>query len=205
MQINSKDFKKISIRGRVAFGICCLENAMEKYKVSGQGWNLLLEKLWSFTSLPAVFVPIDSGGIEFVLERWADINDFMPYSKFFYEPYSYVDLCKYLMLYNRKIIDENEYYLLREAYRDTNDIITSICSFAVDIGMCELWSTPDRYSATTLEELYKLIDFMNKNNISLPDMEPFKQYEYNPKGIDDDSRGWGYTFDGRQYSKFIAP
>ena len=61
MKINEKDLKKISIRGRVAFGICCLENAMEKYKINGQGWNLLLEKLWSFTSLPAKFVPVASG------------------------------------------------------------------------------------------------------------------------------------------------
>lgn len=203
MQMIEKVFKKISIRGRVAFGICCLENAMEKYKVSGQGWNLLLEKLWSFTSLPAIFIPTDLGGIEFVLEKWADINDFMPYSKFFQAPYTYVDLCEYLMLYNKKIIDEKEYDLLREAYRDTNDIITRICFFIVDIGMCELWSTPDGYSATTLEKLQELIDFVTKNNLPLPDIEPFKQYEYDPKEIDDDSRGWGYSFDGKQYSKFL--
>lgn len=203
MPISEKDFKKISIRGRVAFGICCLENAMEKYKVSGEGWNILLERLWSFTSLPAIFVPVDSGGVEFVLERWAEITDFMPFSKYFQEAYSYADLCKYLTLYNRKIIDENEYNLLREAYGNTNDRITSICSFVVDIGMCELWSTPDGRSAITLERLHKLIDFMHKNNISLPDMEPFRQYEYSPEGTDDDAHGWGVVFDGKRYSKFL--
>lgn len=109
----------------------------------------------------------------------------------------------YDMLYNKKIIDEKEYDLLREAYRDTNDIITRICFFIVDIGMCELWSTPDGYSATTLEKLQELIDFVTKNNLPLPDIEPFKQYEYDPKEIDDDSRGWGYSFDGKQYSKFL--
>ena len=121
----------------------------------------------------------------------------------FQEAYSYEDLCKYLTLYNRKIIDENEYNLLREAYKNTNDVITSICSFVVDIGVCELWSTPDRCSAATLEKVNKLIDFMNRNNISLPDMKSFKRYEYNPRGIDDDSYGWGYAFEGKQYSKFL--
>ena len=98
MPISEKDFKKISIRGRVAFGICCLENAMDEYKVSGEGWNILLERLWSFTSLPAIFVPVASGGVEFLLERWAEITDFMPFSKYFQEAYSYEDLCKYLTL-----------------------------------------------------------------------------------------------------------
>lgn len=200
MLINSKNFEKISIRGRVAFGICCLENAMEKYKVSGQGWNLLLENLWSFTSLPSIFVPIDSGGIEFVLERW--FYNVAIRARFIIE--TEYSLAKTNPSYD--MIDEKSYNLIRKDLIDqSNEVLIKINSFILEIGFCELWAGLDKTSPNTLKCLQKLIDFVNTKSIPLPDMEPFKQYEYNPKGIDDDSRGWGYTFDGRQYSKFIAP
>lgn len=41
----------ISIRGRMAYGICLFERLLLHYKCEKQDWTGLLEKLWMYTSM----------------------------------------------------------------------------------------------------------------------------------------------------------
>ena len=81
--------------------------------------------------------------------------------------------------------------------------LNEICDKILDLGSCELWAGLDECSLLTLEALQKLIDYMKANDIPLPDVEPFKQYEYAPKDVNGDDYGWGYTFDGLVHSKYL--
>jgi hypothetical protein len=42
-------FINVSIRGRVAFGICCLENALTQLGYPLTEWQLVLAQLWKYT------------------------------------------------------------------------------------------------------------------------------------------------------------
>ena len=162
------------------------------------------KKLWVFTSTPSRISLENSSCDLFPLEEWASIIGFMPNVEFFYKPYRFEDLCEYQNIYNERNITLDEYNMLCDAYRTGNGVIAEICNMVVLVGTSDVWTTPDRVSKDTLIGLQKLIDYMEENGIALPDITPFKQYDYSPEGIDDDyNHGWGYTFDGKIYSKFI--
>lgn len=48
--MNIQEFNKISIRGRVAYGIVCLEEAIKKYSLEHLDWDFMLKILWSYTN-----------------------------------------------------------------------------------------------------------------------------------------------------------
>jgi hypothetical protein len=52
--MNKNDFKKISIRGRVAFAICCLESIIMAYRYDINEWSVLLNRLWLIAELEDV-------------------------------------------------------------------------------------------------------------------------------------------------------
>lgn len=43
--------KYVSISGRVAYCINCLENAILEFSGNPNSWDLLLKKLWQFTDV----------------------------------------------------------------------------------------------------------------------------------------------------------
>lgn len=200
----SGKFIKVSIRGRVAYAICCLENAMEKYGVQGESWDLLLENLWSFTTLPSEMVLMENNCMEFILERWFYLNSsFIPSHVIETE---YFDMLDDITSdgYPELMPDKKRYNRARyEFIAQSNDVINEICDKIFDIGSCELWAGLDECSLLTLDALQKLIDYMKANDIPLPDVEPFRQHEYAPKDVNDDDYGWGYTFDGHIHSKYL--
>ena len=51
MDINENELKKISIRGRVAYGIACFERALIFYHCKNNVWIDVIKKLWDYTSI----------------------------------------------------------------------------------------------------------------------------------------------------------
>lgn len=49
--LNKEDLKNISLRGRVAFGIRCFENALLALQYNVSQWRIVLDYLWSFTNI----------------------------------------------------------------------------------------------------------------------------------------------------------
>ena len=205
MVIKAKAFEKISIRGCVAYGICCFENALEHYGLQGEGWNFLLKKLWWYTELRAY---CDSSIRNcYPLERWAgllsqimpgDLNSVVTYRDFLSEKWWFDD----------DIPSEKEFALLKETYKSSNHVIELLCTHLHQIGSNCLWCGVGKTSPDTLRPLQELIDVMYENEIPLPSMEPFKQYVFHKKGwysmdLEDDLHAYGETFDGTQYSKFV--
>lgn len=46
--MSAQDFLEISIRGRVAFSILCLENAVKFYHYNTKEWGFIFDSLWTF-------------------------------------------------------------------------------------------------------------------------------------------------------------
>lgn len=201
MKVTAQQFEKISIRGCVAYGICCLENALEHYNIKGEGWNFLLKKLWWYTELSAASDPSINNCLP--LERWAYLTTMIsPYilkEENNYDVFSQ----KEKWWHEDNIPTEEEYNLLKNTYKDSNGIIDLLCKHLHQVGVCELWGGILKTSPYTLMHLQKLIDVMHEQQIPLPSIEPFKQYVFHKEGWDYDLHGFGEMFDGTQYSKFV--
>ena len=200
MKIKASQFDKISIRGCVAYGICCLENALEYYGLKGEGWNFLLRKLWWYTELSAATDPTINNCLP--LERWwALISELLPRR---HENNGWVMQELRAQLYcDEDLPNSIELELLLESYKQTNKQINLIVENVFDVGTNDLWAGIGRTSPDTLRSLQELIDLMYEQQIPLPSIEPFKQYVFHKPGWDYDLHAFGVMFDGTQYSKFV--
>ncbi len=201
MKIKARKFKKISIRGCVAYGICCLENALEHYNLQGEGWNFLLRKLWWYTELSAESDPTIYNCLQ--LERWAYLNANI-------EPgnlESFINYDEFSKQKNWWFIEDMptlmEYCILKETYEGSNRVIDLICKHLHQVGVSDLWAGIGKTSPYTLMHLQNLINLMYEQQIPLPSIEPFKQYVFHKPGWDYDLHAYGEMFDGTQYSKFV--
>ncbi|MBO4990336.1 MAG: hypothetical protein J6D37_08410 [Clostridia bacterium] len=208
-EITSDEFVKISIRGRVAYGICCLENAMLRYGISGEGWNMLLCRMWEFTTLSAAY---DETLKMLGLEKWSNLLYFLPEREYFpqrdYAKFiQRITFRDHMFLYPEEPPTKEVFEKLCDSYQaHDHETIKKICHSIFDIGSDELCAGIDDKSQNTLDELQKLLDMMYAEKIPMPEVEPFRQYDFMRAewGYDSDEHGWGEPFDGTKYSKFIG-
>lgn len=203
-KIKAKHFKHISIRGRLAYAICCLENMLEFYNIKGEGWNWYLKKLWWYTELATKPDPEISNNYQ--AERWHSIiNKLSPdYIRELTPTYELViNNAKAKVFYKEDLPSEEEFLMLKEAYKQSNQIVEETITNIFHIGCCELWCAVVGYSKDTLNYLQNILSTMYEQGIPLPSVEPFKQYVFYKDGWDYDLHGFGEMFDGTQYSKFV--
>ena len=200
-KIDKYNFIAISIRGRVAYGICCLENALEYYGLKGKGWDFLLKKLWWYTELSAATDPSLNNCLP--LERWwALISELLPRHN---EKQGWdSDELKSKLYRDEDLPTSEDLSKLMESYKNTNKTVNFIVKKVFDIGSNDLWAGIDEVSEITLLPLQELIDIMYEQSILLPAIEPFKKYAFHKKGWDYDLHAFGESFDGMQYSKFVS-
>lgn len=202
MLLTARQFKNISIRGRVAYAICCLENALEFYNIKGAGWNWYLSKLWWYTELPTKSDPaIDNC---YQAERWHSvIRELSPI--YINDPKtSYETLISDTKVFFKEDLPtKSEYLMLKESFIQSNPVIDEIASKIYLLGCCELWCAITSYSKSTLDYLQNILNIMFQQKIHLPSLEPFEQYVFHKQGWDYDLHGFGEIFDGTKYSKFI--
>ncbi|WP_315121153.1 hypothetical protein [uncultured Clostridium sp.] len=174
--MNIDDFKKISLNGRVAYGIRCFENTLLFLNYDVNEWRMVLEYLWEFTSIQYLD---DWNGIiaEIIPEN---LLEFKTYEEHDFE---YLDEEKFKYLYNLyKNIDEKIDFVMRAIY---------------NIGISHAYSIIVEYEQRSLDELDILINYMTKNNIPLPDVKPIERFSV------EENKGWGNKFDGRSISSIL--
>lgn len=177
-KIKAEDFKEISIRARLAYGICCLENALVYYKKDISEWKELLDFLWEFPPITGF------------LTDWTEkILDYIPHIIIEY-------------LYEKDFsISEDKYNYYKNLYSKTEKPILNLIDTIDYLGAEELYVGIEKYSPDTLEHVQRILDIMYEHKIPLPDTESFRQFKFDVKPIDD--YGWGYPFDGKKLlSKF---
>lgn len=167
-------FKMILVRGRVSYGICCLEKVLIYYKCSLEKWKWILEKLWKYTD------------IEYLDDWYYEMAEFLPDS-ILEDDYYKTEEFEYL--------SEAEFYSLVELYKqESNMLIAQIFRFIFEMGTIDLYSTLEGEAKNSLMYLENIRDAMNQNNIEIPAIEPFIKYSYS------ENDGWGKDFDGRELS-----
>lgn len=167
-------FIDISIRGRVAFSIQCLENALIHFEIEIGEWRLLLKHLWEYTDA------------EFVDEWMYLISEMLPEHLLEFDTYEAHDF---------EYIKESEFEYLYNLYsgNNFNDTLGSIISIIYKIGTCDVYERFENISKESLDYIEKLIVCMSSNCIDIPDSKKFNDFLYS-------EGGYGLRFDGKAFS-----
>lgn len=169
-RIKKEDFKEIGIKARVAYGICCLENALVFYNKDITQWQNLLNFLWEFPPKTDMY----NEWTEKLLSYIPDIG----------------------LEYALEYIKEEEYHYYKKLYSVTEKLILEIIVLLFDIGMEELYVGIQKHSPDTLEHIQKILDLMYENEIPLPKITPFRQFKFDVSPTRD--YGWGFPFNGKK-------
>jgi hypothetical protein len=169
-------FKMISIRGRFAFGLFCLENLIECYQIKSDLLDEIIKDIGNFTDLKKL------GAMEdyfYNIKPWCVESDFPkikdnPHKlhEFGYDDFSLDDLKNLYELYQ----------LLPGDLKAILNNLTSIANSQISAGCGE-------YSPLTLEPTLKIIDIMEKHShAQMPNIEKFLFSGFS------ENHGWGNRF-----------
>lgn len=165
---NMHEFRNISIRGRMAYLLCSFKKLLMYYNCTIDDWKIILEKLWKFTS------------VEYFDDWMYEIAEYLPNS---------------IMedgLEDVEYISEEEFYFYKQVYYNVADDIKEMIQIIFELGTCEIYGRITNNSSGTLEKLKEGILLLEKNNITLIDIDPFKKYKFY------ENNGWGLPFDGKE-------
>lgn len=168
--------KTVSLMGRVSYGICCFENTLFHLGYRVQDWKIVLEALWSFTS------------IEYLDDWNGIISEMIPENLLEFRSYEEHDF---------EYLDEDTFQYLYQLYQNIDEQIDDVMSAVYDIGASHPYSVIVGYGQESFYELTKLIDYMTKKQIPLPDIDAFRRFRI------EENKGWGNRFDGRSLSRII--
>lgn len=164
--MNIKDFNAVSIKGRAAYAICCLERAIEKFDDKNPTWDFVLNKLWEFTDTK--FIP-----------EWQELS---------------AELIPGVILANNspsefEFIAKGELKSLKSLYKNTHLDLCKIVEAIFDIGSIEI-SDENIHgnSEDTLNALSNVVGLCEYHKIELPSQEIFKKYKFS------EAEGWGKRF-----------
>jgi len=159
------EFKEISIRGRVAWCILCLENAIKFYGLEDLNWDFIFSLLWSYTN----------GKVG----NWHyPMAEAMPAS-ILTTPYSKRDM---------ENLTESQYDELKKLYSSGNEVTNFIIDKVFEVGTRDLYSSIVNDSPDTIKYTEEIKEVMEKNKIPLPDISLFKKIPIS------ENEGWGREF-----------
>jgi hypothetical protein len=150
--MKAENFKDISIRGRLAFGAVCLENAFRYFNIKSELINnVIMPTIWEFISASD-------------LSKWEqDIN--------------YVDPVCYM---NSQI--KTDYSSLNvkigELYANLSPVLLDLISDVIEIGTGNIYGGTNDYSPITLKALEKVLDKCTAVGVPLPDITLFKKSSF---------------------------
>jgi len=165
-QMNDNDLNKlsnISIRGRVAFSLCCLTTLIRSFKIDDLEWEFLIAKLWEYTSTNR-------------LDNWhMELAEYMPGSILEYDRYDGN---------NFEYITSDEFNRLRKIYSHASEHILEMIDLIFSVGTMELYGKAQK-KGKSFEYVEKALRPMIKLKLDIPRISQFEKYEF------DKGNGWG--------------
>ena len=148
-------FEPISIKGRMAYGITCVENLFKTWNIKNEKIDLFIECLWTLTSSDH-------------LGQWdEEIHSLLPDN------------------------DEIETYANEFGYNNLNLVQQKVLSNTIwdviEIGQGSLYGAFN--SKFSLLPLMTVIETLEKQNIELPEITPFRKSKVSERN------GWGLPID----------
>lgn len=152
------DFKTISIRGRIAYGIMCAESyALTKYP--DRDWRPLFQVLWGISRDDVYW------------DEWAsDVIDRLPETVLSDDPRDWEET-------DAEVLER-----CRALYRGMPEAFNRILSGIVDIEEADAYTVVEGYGAAALESLQDVIDVMRAEGVELPDPSPVAAMKFEGDG-----------------------
>ncbi|NIG55058.1 hypothetical protein [Chitinophaga sp. Cy-1792] len=144
------NFKRISIRARLAYGALCLENAIKFYQQEHLNWTYLFDLIWSTTTT--------------FMYSWADHMGEANPLVVMHEPFGSIE-ADYIL--------EAEFNQLKEVYDQANPVLFKIIDRIHYAGSSNVDHGLTRY---TILPMQQLADLMDEHAIPLPDITPFFKF-----------------------------
>lgn len=162
------DFKIISIRGRLAFGLIFFEELLKKYDVellSNKFLNDFVEKLWEVCS---------SNNFESTEEF---VNEVAPYSILDSSPNNNFNEYDFLSF--------EDAYSLKEFYLTLPQDIILAMNFLTEIAFGNLYGDTGSYSSITYDQLMDLLEIYKNNGMN------FTDFGLTVRSSFEELNGWG--------------
>lgn len=173
---NELTFKNISLRGRVAFAINCLEKYLSRLDLNLDDWNIVLHKYWSFTD------------IEY-LDDWNEIiSEILPDNLLEFDNYQE---------HGFDNLNEDEFKKLYILYRHIDDSVMELMRLIFELGSSHAYSVIINEGNASLRIVQDILTCMNSHNIGLPSIGIYQSM------LIQDNRGWGNKFRGKDYSLLL--
>ncbi len=158
--------KKISIRGRMALGIKCLEIKLEKDELINKiEIKKLLSELWDF---------IGSKRLDLWEEKFLD-----------YEPESLIEDFENEKFGDFKNLKKEEIKVLYETYKKSKPDLAELISWVIEIVRGNLYGGTGEYSKWTLDPTIEVLKIMKNHSLKIPDLAKFEKSKYS------EFHGWG--------------
>ncbi|MEP0265875.1 hypothetical protein [Dokdonia sp.] len=157
--------KKISIRGRLAFGINCIENYLTENNIVNQYMVMLVDTLWEATTSER-------------LDLWEKkISDLDPSNILDPHPENFPS--------DYKLLTETAFYELKTFYINADEKFIFLIENTIEIGIGNLYGGTQKYSPTTLAstlDVHKIAISVLKE---IPDINKFQFSKFS------EHSGWG--------------
>lgn len=174
--MNTETFKQISIRGRFAFGLTCVEKIIDHYRIQDERLNTIIEEYWRFTNC----------------EKWGQYEDYF----FTRSPYCVLADFPLVKMHPGKMhefgydnISYSELETIYELYVKLPETITNILSHLTTIANINISAGCGEYSISTFEPTLKIVEIVQAlDNIDFltPETFLFSSFQQN--------HGWGNDF-----------
>lgn len=162
----SERLKRVSIRGRVAFGITCLETYFKHLNLQEDSLvRELLEKLWEYVSSNS-------------LDKWEEeIKEYLPYI--------ILDTHSDNKFENYKFLTKSQFIAYQLLYHSLPKTAVSMIDMVAEIAFGNLYGGVVSYSEGTFDDTMVVIDLMNREQMALPDLSLFERSAFS------EFHGWG--------------
>ena len=184
------EFNDISIRGRMAYGICCLERILARDNIRSKDWDFVLNLMWEYTSLPYDNIEdvrnLDDWDYEAAECRFGAVENRVQGGKNVHSrPYD---------------LPDEKFTFVAKAYKNFQDIYP-VAGKIFEVGLAELCGGEKYPGYATSQCLSELLVLIEKTGIEFPSIEPFKKYAFNVKtyiGSRYSDYAFGTPFDGKK-------
>lgn len=170
-----KQFKNISLVGRIAYGILCAENYANKI-YHDKNWSPLFELIWSITNSTS-------------WDDWADkYIEVIP--EYLFEFDSYEDS-------NFEYLTQADYETFSSLQKNTSADWNNILKKIYEIEELYAYSTIPNYGKNSIVIIEEIASILIKASVPLPDIKKVSFSKFNERD------GWGNPFDGTKLSTFL--
>ena len=173
--MNTSDFSNISMNGRMAYSILCVEKVLVA-KYPDDDWSVLSKEMWKATS-----TYWDEWGNRFI--------EIIPEYLFEFDTYEESDF---------EGITKDEYDYFVNLLKGRSDVLNQLLLKLYELQEVYCYTSIPGNGPKASEIVLDICNTLEQNSISLPDISTVAFSNFSEKD------GWGYDFDGESISIILS-